>query len=203
MKEIFLKEKIKYYGLLILIFFVTQYCRDESMNKELKNNHQNMVGVYEFQRKGGHCNENQYIILRIVNESIEGSYIGTSDEFDQAREGYKPKFFRIKIDNMKFSNSGISSISFRIKVTDSDFHDTPMDVNDKQKSKDEFSFMWEINQYFGKIENGNILINEIKGDTQGESVDVLDVNGDKERLYKKISNNPESKIKCYSTDCKC
>ena len=62
--------------------------------------------------------ENHYIDLSISEKGISGYYYGTSDEFDESREGYFPAFFVSKMDNLIIEND---TIKFRLVVDNSDF----------------------------------------------------------------------------------
>jgi hypothetical protein len=61
--------------------------------------------------------ENQYIVLIKNKEGYSGWYYGTSDEFDEAREGYLPAFFVAEMLNLKISND---TIRFNLAITDND-----------------------------------------------------------------------------------
>ena len=61
--------------------------------------------------------ENQYIVLIKNKEGYSGWYYGTSDEFDEAREGYLPAFFVTEMLNLKISND---TIKFKLAITDND-----------------------------------------------------------------------------------
>ncbi len=61
--------------------------------------------------------ENQYIILIKSKDGYSGWYYGTSDEFDEAREGYLPAFFVTEMLNLKISND---TITFKLAITDND-----------------------------------------------------------------------------------
>ena len=59
---------------------------------------------------------------------LTGYYYGTSDEFDEAREGYLPAFFVKKIDNLEIMGD---SIRFTLNVNNSDFLTQPVDLKYK------------------------------------------------------------------------
>jgi len=52
-------------------------------------------------------------------------YYGTSDEFDEAREGYLPGFFISPMDNLQISGD---TIKFILKTDNSDFLTKPVDL---------------------------------------------------------------------------
>jgi hypothetical protein len=60
-------------------------------------------GIYEFAYPYNTDDliENHYIAFRKTGENVEGWYYGTSDEFDEAREGYLPGFFVSKIQDLE------------------------------------------------------------------------------------------------------
>ena len=67
--------------------------------------------------------ENQYIILIKNKEEYSGWYYGTSDEFDEAREGYLPAFFVTEMQNLKISND---TITFKLAISDNDLLTEPV-----------------------------------------------------------------------------
>ncbi|MDR1738027.1 MAG: hypothetical protein LBR66_04310 [Candidatus Symbiothrix sp.] len=62
--------------------------------------------------------ENNYIFLEIENDSLKGYYYGTTDEFDEVREGYPCGFFVLPMDSLQIKND---SISFVLQPTNNDF----------------------------------------------------------------------------------
>ena len=67
--------------------------------------------------------ENQYIVLIKNKEGYSGWYYGTSDEFDEAREGYLPAFFVANLQKLKISND---TITFNLNISDNDLLTEPV-----------------------------------------------------------------------------
>ena len=134
-----------------------------------------ILGIYEYKYEYNtkELSENHYIKLEEINGKISGIYYGTSDDFDEAREGYLPGFFKSKMLNINITDS---KINFKVKVNASDIYDkaiTPFKnpTNNKQ---------WTIGlrnykrDYFGKISANKILI-----ETEGFD----------KRTFKKLNNH--------------
>lgn len=68
------------------------------------------MGVYEYvyEYNTNDLIENHYIKLSIKNNIIYGEYFGTSDDFDSAREGYLPGFYKSPMVNIKIDGKNIS-----------------------------------------------------------------------------------------------
>ncbi|CAL2060521.1 hypothetical protein [Tenacibaculum sp. 190524A05c] len=113
-----------------------------------------LEGTYEYvYEHNTNINENHYIKLK--NDT--GTYFGTSDDFDDAREGYYVGFFRAKMDSLKISRT---NISFSLYVNDSIFFDkpvTPFSVkNNKSNWTNSIQYNWR--KYEGKINGDTIEI---------------------------------------------
>lgn len=52
-------------------------------------------------------NENQYIAFKYEGDSLNAWYFGTSDEFDEAREGYLPGYFVSQINDLTTKEDSI------------------------------------------------------------------------------------------------
>ncbi|WP_157518154.1 hypothetical protein [Flagellimonas lutaonensis] len=80
-----------------------------------------LLGVYEYV----HEYNTEDLIENHYLEFKEGQsfYYGTSDDFDEAREGYYPGFFKAQIDNLEFNGE---NLTFDITVSDSIFYKKPV-----------------------------------------------------------------------------
>ncbi len=84
-------------------------------------------GTYEYvyPYSAGDTSENHYIVLRKVDNLYQGLYYGTSDEFDEAREGYLPGFF---VTPMKELNIEDDTIRFMLEVPSSEMFTQTVDL---------------------------------------------------------------------------
>jgi len=80
-----------------------------------------LIGVYEYvyEHNTDDFTENHYLEFK-ADEAI---YYGTSDDFDDGREGYFPGFFSSKINDLKERKD---KINFSLTVNDSIFHIKPV-----------------------------------------------------------------------------
>ena len=52
--------------------------------------------------------ENHYVELSMRADSVTGRYYGTTDDFDSAREGYRPGFFVTTMNDLRIADGTIS-----------------------------------------------------------------------------------------------
>lgn len=85
--------------------------------------------IYEHNTKG--AEENHYLKVEInPNGTLTGTYWGTSDDFDESREGYRPGFFETKLQSVTFEQ-GI--LKFSLVVKKDDFFASPITPFTKKK----------------------------------------------------------------------
>lgn len=114
-----------------------------------------LSGVYEYEYEHNTENliENHYLAFKDGN----AFYYGTSDDFDDMRQGYYPGFFKAPLETMKMEGD---SISFDLKVSDSIFYKQPITPM-YQVSENE---PWDVGPryhtraYTGKIKGDTIII---------------------------------------------
>ena len=84
------------------------------------------VRVYEFDYEWDleGLSENHFIVLESLNDSLSGRYYGTSDDFDDFREGYSPGFFVASMDSLLFADG---KIEFSLRVIRGTLFNTPVD----------------------------------------------------------------------------
>lgn len=110
--------------------------------------------------------------------SVKGYYYGTSDDFDQAREGYYVGFFVLQMQNLTL-NDGM--IEFTLTLTNEDIYGKEIPLQFKSGSelpKGKFK-KWGIplkfyeRKYRGKILRGKIIFNFKEDDPIGETERVF------------------------------
>lgn len=67
--------------------------------------------------------EDHYMIFQKGAQGLTGTYFGTTDDFDQAREGYLPGFFKANINNIELKND---SISFELTLNEDRIYQEPV-----------------------------------------------------------------------------
>ncbi len=102
------------------------------ISKKQSINNGKYTGVYEYVYPYNTSDliENQYIVLINNGNKLEGYYYGTSDEFDEAREGYLPAFFVTKMEDLIIYNA---TIKFTLHIENSDLITEPKCMTDSQR----------------------------------------------------------------------
>jgi hypothetical protein len=80
---------------------------------------ENIAGTYEYVYPYNTTNltENHYIVFEKKTGDLTGRYYGTSDDFDDTREGYLPGFYVADMKNLSIDNN---KISFTITISEDD-----------------------------------------------------------------------------------
>lgn len=76
--------------------------------------------------------EDHYIVLEINDRGLEGRYYGTSDDFDEAREGYHPGFYVSDMQNLQINDN---EITFSIELHEKDMFSNPVDLKYKDSEE--------------------------------------------------------------------
>ena len=128
------------------------------------------IGIYcyDYEDDTPDLIEDHYIVLKNVRGRVIGRYYGTSDDFDQAREGYNPGFFVADMRDLQIVNN---EISFAVYLSENDLFSKPVNLKYKYSKGvpiDE-NPLWQNKQiievsdnnprkYKGKIVNGEIIV---------------------------------------------
>jgi len=106
--------------------------------------------------------ENHYIAFKTIDNKLFAWYYGTSDDFDEAREGYLPGFFVSKLTDLQLKND---SISFSITLNDNDVYSKSIKLGDIDNGLIRSNYSpWEIGlavnkrEYKGKIVKDSIIL---------------------------------------------
>ena len=149
--------------ILSVLAFIAGSCNNRRKDIEKMDKY---VGIYEYVYPYS-SEENHYIVLTEDDGKIIGFYYGTSDEFDEVREGYAPGFFVVPMDNLEIKGD---TIQFVLNVGKSDFLSNPvgLQITSTQKALDKGNESWannlspESKKYLGiiSIDKGTIFFKE-------------------------------------------
>ncbi|MEP0367237.1 MAG: hypothetical protein ABJN36_05135 [Cyclobacteriaceae bacterium] len=151
----------------------------------------NGIYEYDYPYDTKDMNENQYIAFNKKGDSVRGWYFGTSDEFDEAREGYLPGYFVSKIEDLTIKGD---SIFFHIVTGYDDCYSTRFPVGYIDTTK--------INEAYDKwFATGNDQMIGFSAKVDGLKL-YLTMYGES-RTYKKTRNYFHPGIDNYdSTKCR-
>ena len=119
----------------------------------------NLNGIFEYTYpyNTDDLKENHFIEFKNKNGKIAGTYFGTSDDFDEAREGYEPGFFQSTMVDLLANGE---AIKFKVKVIASDFYAkpvTPLFKNTKNPKWPNTVRSFE-REYTGTVKNDTISL---------------------------------------------
>ncbi len=117
------------------------------------------TGVYEYVYPYNTVDlvENHYIELYLKNGRPAGRYFGTSDDFDEAREGYLPGFFGADMTDLRVT---ATTVDFTVDIDDADLVSEP--VTPFQRTPR--AAPWNVGlrhhkrQYRGRLADGDLVI---------------------------------------------
>jgi hypothetical protein len=118
------------FGFILLLSASSQNNFPKNSMAQTNINSDDYSGTYEYVYldNTSDLKENHFIVLAIEGGKLTGVYYGTSDEFDEAREGYLPGFFVTKMDDLKIISD---TITFTLKVNNDDFLTAAIDLKYK------------------------------------------------------------------------
>ena len=133
---------------------VVELSNTDRINHGIDLNYLNGVYEYKYENNTKDLIENHY--LEFKNKKV--FYYGTSDDFDEVREGYYPGFFVVQIENLERSKN---IISFNLKVNDSIFYRKPITPLHKSHGNKPWNMgiRNDSRNYEGKINGDTITIN--------------------------------------------
>ena len=72
-----------------------------------KNSHKNIYeGIYKYSDE--YSDAPAYLVISGTGSKLSGEFYASSDEFDDAREGYEPGFFQAKLQNIRPNENGFA-----------------------------------------------------------------------------------------------
>lgn len=120
---------------------------------------QKTLGIYEYVYEHNTIDliENHFIQLEKNNNLITGTYYGTSDDFDEAREEYLPGFFKAKMFDLILTGT---TITFKVVVNSTDMYVQAITPFDNPKNNKLWTVGVRNNErtYYGNITGDSIII---------------------------------------------
>ncbi len=155
--------KMQLFTIILILSITLLGCNSVEDAYIRENNERIYLYTYEYNTET--LIEDHYIVLDSVGEELVGRYYGTSDEFDDAREGYYPGFFLLEMKDIEIEEN---NIKFTLELKEDEIFSYPIDIS--YRSTDDIDLMvnpiWKstklsgVNEYYGTIENGKIILNE-------------------------------------------
>ncbi len=101
------------------------------------------VGIYRYnyEHNSESLVEDHYIVVENINDQLTGRYYGTSDEFDESREGYPPGFFVLEMINFEIASG---EISFKLELNSNETFTYPLKlhIRNSNEVKEEINPLW-------------------------------------------------------------
>ena len=111
--------------ILISIALVTGIATAFVIGQGLMVSKVSLDGIYEYvyEYNSNDFKENHYMKFTTVDGTLQGIYYGTSDDFDEAREGYLPGFYKESMKNIKLT---ASTLTFDLYVSNAQMYKKPI-----------------------------------------------------------------------------
>lgn len=140
------------------------------------------IYMYDYEYDSEELREDHYIVMETIDGKLEGRYYGTSDDFDEAREGYLPGFFVSDIMNLKITGD---EIAFDLKPDNNIFFSKP--VNREYRSAEavpaDENHIWENSH---AVNGDGQLSRSYAGKITDEEI-IMDM-GNGRRVYKRLNS---------------
>jgi hypothetical protein len=151
--------------LILLCFSLTIQA---GTGKNVKESDSTVYYLYIDESDPNPMNDN-IIELKYKGNTIEGYFWGNSDEFSEAREGYLPGFFVLKMKNVKVKND---SIFFVLNSKNESYFSNSIDISIHTSKaaikrgyhlwRQNFSFFYDSIGYKGTISHDGMMLNKTK-----------------------------------------
>ena len=119
-----------------------------------------LAGIWKFEDvyASEELQEHHYMVLEDQGDSLIGRYYGTTDDFDDAREGYFPGFFVATMKNLLISND---SLKFTLSIDRDELFakPVPLTLNENDSiglAKWDYGVTYIQRDYAGLINKGQI-----------------------------------------------
>lgn len=122
---------------------------------------EDLVGLWKFTYPySGDLIEDHYMRIEQQGTVLSGTYYGTTDDFDRAREGYLPGFFRADMQDIKFKND---TLSFGLKIQKDELYQVPIPLTLSKSiayegEKWQYGITFEKREYQGVYRDGKVTL---------------------------------------------
>ncbi len=134
---------------------------EKPLVKSSENTLEDLVGLWKFTYPySGSLIEDHYMKIGQEGTGLSGAYYGTTDDFDRAREGYLPGFFRADMQDISFNND---TLSFRLEIREDELYQEPIPLTLNSGisyggEKWEYGISFKEKEYKGIYKNGRVVL---------------------------------------------
>lgn len=154
---------------LLIVNVACQKAATSGEKPESKTSEEIIVYEYVYPDNTADLIENHYIKLIYKDTTVTGRYYGTSDDFDDAREGYLPGFFVAEMAELQIKGD---SIRFLLRCSNEDVFARPVNfkLENASEARKQGLQKWGIGlrrnerNYSGYVHGDTIIIKDEFGD---------------------------------------
>ena len=135
-----------------------------------------IVLKYNYPYNEGYLDENNYILIKNWNNVQELYYYGTTDLFEETREGYSPGFFVLKAKDLSLKND---TIKFSLDPKNVTFFSKPISIGILTSFTSNNNMKWEQDIRFDneiKFEGNDALLHLLDGSIDEAYLQTILVN---------------------------